>query len=148
VTDAVLTASRLLIGVSATSISAVDESITIPQFRMLVVLRAEGPVKLSTLAEHLGVQPSAATRMVDRVIAAGLVSRQASPTSRREVLLDLTETGARIVARVTQQRRQEIGRIVARMPDRRRAQLIEALESFNEAGGELGVDEPQGDYWG
>lgn len=147
-TDAVLTASRLLIGVSATSISAVDESITIPQFRMLVVLRTEGPVKLSTLAEHLGVQPSAATRMVDRVIAAGLVSRQASPTSRREVLLDLTETGVRIVARVTQQRRKEIGRIVARMPERHRAQLIEALESFNEAGGELGVDEPQGDYWG
>jgi DNA-binding MarR family transcriptional regulator len=147
VTDAVLTASRLLVAVSASSIAAVDDSITIPQFRLLVVLRTQGPMKLSTLAEHLGVQPSAATRMVDRLIAAGLVTRQANPATRREVVLDLTETGARIVSKVTQQRRRHIARIVSRMPGQHRAQLVEALESFNEAGGEPVIEEPQDDHW-
>jgi DNA-binding MarR family transcriptional regulator len=85
--------------------------------------------------------------MVDRLIVAGLVTRQANPATRREVVLDLTETGARIVTKVTQQRRRHIARIVSRMPDRHRAQLIEALDSFNEAGGEPVLDEPQDDYW-
>lgn len=145
-TDAVLTASRLLIGVSASSIAAVDDSITIAQFRMLVALHTGGPMKLSTLAESLAVRPSAATRMVDRLIGADLVSRQANPTSRREVVLDLTEAGTRTVAKVTQQRRRQIAKIVSRMPERHRTQLIEALDSFNEAGGGP-ADEPQDDYW-
>ncbi|HEX5406683.1 MAG TPA: MarR family transcriptional regulator [Pseudonocardiaceae bacterium] len=136
VTDAVLTASRLLIAVSATSIASVDEAITIPQFRLLVVLHTRGTMNLSVLAEILGVNPSPTTRMVERLVVAGLVDRQVNPTSRREVLLDLTEAGQRTVAQVTQQRRRHIARIVARMPERRRDQLVEALDAFNEAGGE------------
>jgi DNA-binding MarR family transcriptional regulator len=146
VTDAVLTASRLLIAVSASSIAAVDESITIPQFRLLVVLHTRGPMKLSILAEHLGVNPSTTTRMVDRLIFTGMVDRQVNPTSRREVLLDLTEDGAQTVTRVTQQRRRQIARIVARMPAQHRAQLIEALEAFNDAGGEPPVTDPRGEW--
>jgi DNA-binding MarR family transcriptional regulator len=136
VTDAVLTASRLLIAVSATSIASVDESITVPQFRLLVVLHSRGPMKLSDLADILGVNPSTATRMVDRLVSAGLVDRQVNPTSRREVVLDLTEAGDETVTLVTQQRRRQIARIVARMPEGRRTQLIEGMDAFNEAGGE------------
>jgi DNA-binding MarR family transcriptional regulator len=147
VTDAVLTASRLLIAVSASSIAVIDDSITIPQFRMLVVLRSQGPMKLSTLAERLGVQPSAATRMVDRLVAADLVTRQASPTSRREILLGLTENGAKTVTKVTLQRRRQIAKIMDKMPERHRAFLVEALGSFNAAGGGRPAGEPQDDYW-
>src|SRR5262245_46690268 len=38
ITDALLTASRLLVALSASSIALVDENITIPQFRTLVIL--------------------------------------------------------------------------------------------------------------
>jgi DNA-binding MarR family transcriptional regulator len=136
VTDAVLTASRLLVAVSARSIASVDESITLPQFRMLVVLSTQGPLKLSILANHLGVNPSTATRMIDRLTASDLVSRQVNPTSRREIVLELTTTGAAAVNKVTQRRRHEIAQIVARMPAKHRHELIEALEAFSEAGGE------------
>jgi DNA-binding MarR family transcriptional regulator len=146
VTDAVLTASRLLIAVSASSIAAVDESITIPQFRLLVVLHTRAPMKLSILADHLGVNPSTTTRMVDRLVCTGMVDRQVNPTSRREVVLDLTETGAQTVTRVTQQRRRQIARIVARMPQGHRTQLIEALEAFNDAGGEPPATDPQAEW--
>jgi len=136
VTDAVLTASRLLIAVSARSIAAVDESITLPQFRMLVVLSTHGLMKLSELADQLGVNPSTATRMTDRLVAADLVDRQTNPASRREVVLDLTPTGASVVTRVTRRRRQEIARIIARMPEDHRHGLVHALEAFSQAGGE------------
>ncbi|RSS88043.1 MarR family transcriptional regulator [Streptomyces sp. WAC05292] len=71
VTRAVLTASRLPAAVSARSLAAVEEAITLPQFRMLVVLSTRGPSKLVVLAEHLGVQPSTAVRMADRLKAPG-----------------------------------------------------------------------------
>ena len=138
-TDAVLTASRLLVAVSARSIAAVDESITIPQFRLLVVLDTRGPLKLSALAEHLAVNPSTVTRMTDRLVAAGLVSREANPASRRELVVSLTETGAAVVREVTRRRRAEITRIVGRMPTTARSGLVRALNAFTEAGDEPAI---------
>ncbi|HVV14590.1 MarR family transcriptional regulator [Amycolatopsis sp.] len=140
VTDAVLTASRLLVAVSAKSIAAVDESITIPQFRLLVVLSSRGPVKLTAVADALAVNPSTATRMVDRLVAAGLVSREANPASRRELVVSLTGSGAAVVREVTQRRRREITRIVSRMPEGTRTGLVRALTAFSEAGGEPSVE--------
>ena len=139
VTDAVLTASRLLIAVSARSIAAVDESITLAQFRLLVALSTRGAVNLSMLADQLGVNPSTATRMIDRLIAAGLVSRETNPTSRREVVVALTEPGAVAVRQVTTRRRREIARIVGRMPVEQRRGLVDALEAFADASGEPAV---------
>ncbi|WP_103530361.1 MarR family winged helix-turn-helix transcriptional regulator [Streptomyces sp. SM11] len=136
VTGAVLTASRLLVAVSARSLAEVEERVTLPQFRMLVVLSSRGATKLVALAELLGVAPSTAMRMVDRLIAAGLADRQTNPDNRRETLLRLTEEGCRTVENVTARRRQEIASIVQRLAPRQRTALIEALTDFNEAGGE------------
>ncbi|MET7457626.1 MarR family transcriptional regulator [Streptomyces sp. NPDC005574] len=136
VTRAVLTASRLLVAVSARSLAAVEERVTLPQFRMLVVLSTRGATKLVSLAELLQVAPSTAMRMVDRLIAAGLADRQTNPVNRRETLLRLTEEGRRTVEDVTARRRGEIAAIVARLRPTERLALVEALTAFNEAGGE------------
>jgi DNA-binding MarR family transcriptional regulator len=136
VTRAVLTASRLLVAVSARSLAEVEEGVTLPQFRMLVVLSTRGATKLVALAELLQVAPSTAMRMVDRLIAAGLADRHLNPDNRRETLLQLTDEGRRTVEDVTARRRAEIAQIVARLAPDQRASLIEALSAFNEAGGE------------
>ena len=146
-TDAVLRASRLLVAVSARSIASVDEAITIPQFRLLVVLDTRGPVKLTALAEHLAVNPSTATRMVDRLVAAGLVSREANPASRRELVVALTESGSAVVREVTQRRRKEITRIVSRMPAAARRGLVRAFTAFTEAGDEPSVGQHANAFW-
>ncbi|MEU6464051.1 MarR family transcriptional regulator [Streptomyces sp. NPDC046976] len=146
VTRAVLTASRLLVAVSARSLAAVEERVTLAQFRMLVVLATRGATKLVALAELLQVAPSTAMRMVDRLIAAGLADRQPNPDNRRETLLRPTEEGRRIVADVTAGRRAEIAAIVERLRPTERLALIEALNAFNEAGGEPpapGADDPE-----
>ncbi|ANP53244.1 MULTISPECIES: MarR family winged helix-turn-helix transcriptional regulator [Streptomyces] len=136
VTRAVLTASRLLVAVSARSLAEVEERVTLPQFRMLVVLATRGETKLVALAELLQVAPSTAMRMVDRLIAAGLADRKANPANRRETLLRLTEEGRRTVEEVTARRRAEIADIVERLRPTERLALVEALNAFNEAGGE------------
>ena len=138
-TDAVLTASRLLVAVSARSLAATEETLTLPQFRMLVVLDSRGTMKLSFLAELLDVNPSTVTRMVDRLVATGMIARQANPATRREVVAELTDEGRRVVRSVTRRRRAAIGRIVAKMPERERRGLVEALSAFTEAGSEPAV---------
>lgn len=139
ITDALLTASRLLMAVSARSIGEVDETITIPQFRTLVILSNRGPVNLATLAGLLGVQPSATGRMVDRLVAAGLIDRLPHPTSRRELLAALTKRGREVVRQVTAHRRAEIAAIVEKMPPPERHGLVRALAAFTAAGGEPDV---------
>nr|WP_116375778.1 MarR family transcriptional regulator [Mycobacterium sp. MFM001] len=140
ITDALLTASRLLVAISAHSIAQVNETITIPQFRTLVILSNRGPINLATLAGLLGVQPSAAGRMVDRLVGAGLIERLPHPSSRRELLARLTDRGRHVVGQVTAHRRAEIARIVEKMPSPERHGLVRALAAFTAAGGEPDVD--------
>lgn len=136
ITDALLTSSRLLVAISARSIADVDESITIPQFRTLVILSLRGSMNLATLAGKLGVQPSTVGRMVDRLVTAGLIDRQQHPSSRRELVVDLTSRGEKLVRKVIARRREEIARVVDNMPARERHGLVRALTAFSAAGGE------------
>jgi DNA-binding MarR family transcriptional regulator len=136
VTSAVLTASRLLVAISARSLAAVEERVTLPQFRMLVVLATHGEMKLVTLAGRLAVNSSTALRMADRLTTAGLIDRRVNPASRREIALCLTESGRRIVDDVTAHRRREIAAVVTRMPAGQRTGLVTALRAFTDAGDE------------
>jgi DNA-binding MarR family transcriptional regulator len=92
--DAVLTASRTLVAISARSLAAARPEVTLPQYRTLVVLRARGPQSLQSLADELGVVPSTATRMCDRLVAKRLVRRGHPAGNRREVELRITPTGS------------------------------------------------------
>lgn len=139
VTGAVLTASRLLVAVSVRSLAAVADRVTLPQFRLLAVLATHGDAKLVELAERLGVNPSTAMRMVDRMIAAGLAERKSNPENRRETMLRLTPGGRRLVDDVTAARRHEIAVIVQRLTQEQRSALVGALTAFTEAGGEQAV---------
>ncbi|HEU5271630.1 MAG TPA: MarR family transcriptional regulator [Jatrophihabitans sp.] len=133
---AVLTASRVLVGVSVRSLAQVEGMVTATQLRTLVVLDGHGEMNLNRLAELLGVTPSTAMRMIDRLLNAGLVTRRDNPANRREVVLGLTDQGRQVVREVTSARLAEIARIVKAMPAEQRAGLIQALRAFAEAAGE------------
>ena len=136
ITDALLTASRLLVAISAQSIANVDETLTIPQFRTMVILSARGPINLATLAGLLDVAPSTIGRMADRLVTAGLIDRHPHPDSRRELVVELTARGLDVVAAVTGHRRRRIAEVVRTMPPRERQGLVRALTAFTAAGGE------------
>lgn len=128
VVEAVLASSRALVAVSARSIASAP-GVTLPQYRMLVVLDEE-QTNLSKLAAALNVAPSTAMRMVDRLVAAGLVERTTPPANRRETQLSLTPAGKRTVRTVTSRRRRDLRAIVRRIPDDRRPQLAAAMAAF------------------
>ena len=134
---ALLTASRVLVGVSARSLAEVQDTVTVTQFRVLVVLHGHGETRLNRLAERLGVGPSTALRTVDRLIAADLVTRRENEQDRREVVIQLTERGRLLVDQVTERRRAAIREIVEMMPQRQAGRLVDALTGFAAA-----ADEP------
>jgi DNA-binding MarR family transcriptional regulator len=137
VTDAVLLSSRALVAVASRSIAAVDESVTLPQFRALVVLdRADSGMNVGELAHEVRIQPSTATRLCDRLVRQRLARRRVNPDDRREVAILLTATGRELVAEVTRRRRREIASIMAKVPVSQRNAIIEALTAFRRAAGE------------
>lgn len=138
--DAVLAASRVLVGVTAESIAALDDAVTITQLRALVIIASRGPMHLSALAEAMRVHPSNATRTCDRLVELGLLSRRENPTDRRHLVLDLTDAGAGVVESVMHRRRQSIAAILRRMSPSDRDRLADVLTDFAAAGGEPADD--------
>ena len=134
--DAVLRASRALVGIAAASIADVEDVVTVPQFRVLVMLYTRGPLNLAAVASALDVNPSNASRTCDRLMKAGLLDRRESADDRRNVTLTVTEEGRRLVDSVTRHRRVAIERVLRKMPAPERERLVKVLSAFATAAGE------------
>jgi DNA-binding MarR family transcriptional regulator len=137
VIDAVLSASRVLVGVAARSLSDIAEEVTLIQYRTLVVLASRGPQNLVGLAEAVGVTPATATRMCDRLVKKKLVIRQSEQDDRRQVRLALTKKGVELVSAVTARRRREIEAILSTIAPKEQTVLVQALSQFAAAAGEV-----------
>jgi DNA-binding MarR family transcriptional regulator len=133
VTVAVMAAAQTVLAISARALARTDASLTLPQLRVLVVLKGRGPVKLVSLAATLAVNPSTAMRMVGRLESGGLVERRPNPADRREVIVRLTEAGGSLVEEVMEHRRAEVAGLVARLPAKQRAGLVPALRALTAA---------------
>lgn len=141
--EAVMAATRVLVAVSAQSVAAVDDVVTLPQFRVLVMVASRGGLNLGAVAAGLGVHPSNATRAVERLVVAGLLHRRDDPADRRNLVLELSPDGRALVDRVTNDRRAAIAEILREMPADRRRSLVPVLRSFAAAAGEV----PDGAVW-
>jgi DNA-binding MarR family transcriptional regulator len=135
--DSVLSASRALVAVAARSLAQVSDDVTLAQYRALVEVASRGPLRLADLAQALRVDRSTATRMCDRLVRRGLVSRRRLTEDRRTVRISLTTAGRELVAEVTRQRRAELAQILARMPQADQAMVAGALRAFAQAAGEV-----------
>jgi DNA-binding MarR family transcriptional regulator len=103
------------------------------QMRALLAIEQAGSLNLSRLAEALGAHLSPASRLCDRMQAAGLLTRDRSAASRREIVLVPTEAGRQLAEWVRSRRRAAIRDVLQRMsPDGREA-LVRGLREL--AGG-------------
>src|SRR5690348_15222409 len=120
-------------GIAIRSIQTAPVDVTVPQYRVLVMLEDNGPVGIGAIAVELGVNPSNATRVCDRLERLGLVDRTRSREDGRAVLVTLTEEGGRVLETVTRTRRQEIVRVVARLDGRGGVAAVRALDAVSAA---------------
>lgn len=94
-----------------------------------VIILEEGQ-RMGDLAERLRIDPSTATRAVQRLIKDGLVERTSGDTDARVVTVIPTEKGRRIHAEVAQRRRDMIVDIIAKFPPDEREKLADMLQHF------------------
>jgi DNA-binding MarR family transcriptional regulator len=133
-------ATRVLAGVALRSLEALDSAVTLPQFRLLAVLADLGPAPTGQAARTLGLDPSTVTRLADRMVAAGHVTRGTAPQHRGVVTLELTRSGRHLVAVADQWRREELARILARLTPSDQEAVTAALGLLvNAAGDEYGI---------
>ena len=72
-------------------------NLTMPQFRLLLVLALRGGASGHDLAESMGVSLATITGIVDRLAAQGLVTRREDPRDRRVRRVELTAAGRGLV---------------------------------------------------
>ena len=99
---------------------------------LLVVERAEG-INLRGLAGELKMILSSASRLCDRLVAAGLVERVPGRADRREIALYLTAASRLLLDDLRSTRRGMLSAVLERMSPAGRAALVRGLTEFADA---------------
>lgn len=104
------------------------------QLHVLLIVERHRDINLSGLAAQLGALVSSASRLCDRLEAAGLLHRLHG-SSRRAVMLRLSPDGRALLDRLRRQRREDLARVLSRMPPAARTALAAGLSQFRTAAG-------------
>ncbi len=67
-------------------------------YNALRILRGEGPCSCHDIGQRLVVRVPDVTRLIDRLVSAGLADRTRSQEDRRVVLVSITDDGRRLLA--------------------------------------------------
>ena len=86
--------------------------------------------RMSDFAEAMHVDPSTATRAVNRLQQLGLAERSKNGNDRREVIATATASGRRMINRVTTLRTLGMQRLLEPFDEAEREQFAEYLERF------------------
>ena len=125
--DAILVrAARTFVGMSVRAADRLGP-VSLVQLRALTVLDEVEGANLVQLSEGMGVTVSTASRLVDRLVGAGLVDRRPSEATRREITISLTAEGQALLARYDELRLEALHRRLDQLPPQRRAAVIDAL---------------------
>ena len=139
---AVESAVESLVSVLDSARAAQAPTVPPAQLRVLSIIAGNRHTNMSRLAEALDVVPSSASRLCDRLEAAGLLRRVPDPRDRREVRLMLTPLARRLLDQIRERRRAALAQVLDRMPPATRDELLRSLSSFADAA-EAGVGETE-----
>lgn len=89
-------------------ISTKEYNLTFPQFQVLYTLNMRGSLKVSELAEALGLTSPAITSLTDKLIAAGYVKRERAEDDRRVVYTMITKEGYEIIDKIKDDQKEVI----------------------------------------
>lgn len=124
--------TRALVGLTMRSLEELAGAVSLPQFRVLLMLSELGPVPSSRLAAELGMAASSVTRLADRLAAAGLLVRGNDERSRSIVTLAVTSAGRELVDRVVGRRHVLLAEVLDRAQPAERDQIALAANLFTE----------------
>jgi DNA-binding MarR family transcriptional regulator len=126
-------AAEALVGIWSHVADSLDVRISPTQLRALTAVGRCGELNLSQLAEALGALPSSASRLCDRLEAAGVLTRDTGRASRRAVSLRLTADGEALLEQARRRRQEQIAQVLDVMPPAGRTELADGLAAFQRA---------------
>src|ERR1700744_5629025 len=95
-----------------------------------IAAKAESPLSQSELADRLGVEGATMVAMVDRLVKAGLVAREASSTDRRIKRVVLTPAGVAIYEKVKTEADTLRKQLLAKMDAKKLQAATELLDNL------------------
>ena len=91
--------------------------LTMQQFRTAVFLYISGSMRMSCIAQVLGVSTATATGIVDRLVEHDIVQREHDQEDRRVVLCNLSPHGRKLLGQTWQSFRDNSKRILMAIPE-------------------------------
>ncbi|MGA2762027.1 MAG: MarR family winged helix-turn-helix transcriptional regulator [Spirochaetia bacterium] len=101
--------------------------LSVPQFRTLVFIERAGGASLGSVAEHLGLTPPSACRIVDGLEGRTLVTRRQSAEDRRRVTLEITPGGKRALADARRETQKSLSGILAGVDQGELAAVMQSM---------------------
>ena len=92
-----------------------------------MITRSEEPLRMTELADHLGIVPRSVTTVVDALEKAGLVRREVDSQNRRAIRLHLTDRGTAVRDEMREARRRAAEDLFAPLTAEDRKALGELL---------------------
>ncbi len=120
--------------ITTRTLSDAGSDITVSQMEALKYLQRHGSCSAAQLADGLHMSPPAVTKLVDRLLRKGMVTRRENPDDRRSVEISLTDSGRLTVERIRARRSQVFELILDRMTHEEREMLERGLRAFLAAG--------------
>ena len=111
--------------------------LTMPQLRLMHLVRDRSPCSVGDLAGHLNVRPATITGLTDRLVKQELIQRQDHPSDRRVVQIILTPEGRRVLGEIEVASRAYFDAIFQRMAKNDLIQLITLLQQLVEVAAEV-----------
>jgi len=108
-------------------------SLSIIHLNLLMLLRFNGPLTMSRLAELLDVSVASATGIVDRMEKKGVIERKRSDEDRRVVEVHVSEQGEQVFVAMQAERQAHMARMLSGVSDADLNSLLTGLRAVREA---------------
>jgi DNA-binding MarR family transcriptional regulator len=126
-------AAEALLGVWEATREHASSRLSGSQLRALLFVEREEGINLRGLATGLGMILSSASRLCDRLVAAGVLEREPGRADRREIALHLTPAGHALLGEMRSDRRARLASVLSGMSEAGREALLRGLREFDAA---------------
>lgn len=125
-------AAASLLGIWESAREGTASRVSGAQLRAVMVVEQSDGINLRRLATRLDMLLSSASRLCDRLVAAGMLERAPGRFDRREISLHLTPEARRLLAELRADRQEQLGAVLAGMSPAGRDALLRGMREFDE----------------
>ncbi|WFE52131.1 MarR family winged helix-turn-helix transcriptional regulator [Micromonospora sp. WMMD1155] len=133
-------AAASLLGIWESAREGTAHRVSGAQLRAVMVVEQVDGINLRRLATRLDMLLSSASRLCDRLVAAGMLEREPGRFDRREISLHLTPEARRLLAELRADRQAQLAAVLAGMGAEGRDALLRGMREFDEVARRQQVD--------